>query len=126
MLESRKTILEVEERNRLNRINKLNYRELKYEMNSFSWKLVKLPNGSTKAVIIEENDKDKNWGYDEADIMKKLQQNVINIRQAIINELKVKNGFPLKVWKWCTYTREQYAEHYFVYPRLDIIENGTK
>jgi hypothetical protein len=60
MLESRKVMLEVEERNELNKINRLNYRELKYEMDPFSWKLMKLPKGGIKAVIIEENDEDKN------------------------------------------------------------------
>jgi transcriptional regulator of met regulon len=61
MLEGRKVMLEVEERNRMNKINRLNYRELKYEMDPFSWKLIKLPKCGTKAVIIEENDEDKNW-----------------------------------------------------------------
>jgi hypothetical protein len=42
--------------------------------------------------------------------MKKPPQNVINVKQAVIDELKIKNGFPLKVWDWCMYTKEQYAE----------------
>jgi hypothetical protein len=33
---------------------------------------------------------------DEKDIMKKPPQNIINERQAIIDELKIKNGFQLK------------------------------
>jgi hypothetical protein len=42
--------------------------ELLYEMNQFEWKLVKIMNGKTKALIVREKDGLKNWNRDTPDL----------------------------------------------------------
>jgi hypothetical protein len=51
-----------------------------------------------KAVIVKENDKYKDWGIDEVG-NEKVPQQVIEIRQAVINELGIKDSFLRKVWE---------------------------
>jgi hypothetical protein len=54
-LESRKILFDAEKRNELNVIDRKASRELNFKKNPFEWKLIKLPNGKMKSVIVEEN-----------------------------------------------------------------------
>jgi hypothetical protein len=49
-----------------------------------------------KSVIVRENDKYKDWGINE-DMNEANSQYVINIKQAIIDEHEIKDGFPKKL-----------------------------
>jgi hypothetical protein len=71
-------------------------------------KLVQLPNGKTKAIIMNECIDYKNWGIDEN--YKELPQQIIDIRQTILDSFEIVNGFPKKVWELCTFTKEQFIE----------------
>jgi hypothetical protein len=62
MVENKKTILSVQEKENLKALDRKCYRELKYEMNPFISTLNKLPNGKTKAVIVGESIEYKDWG----------------------------------------------------------------
>jgi hypothetical protein len=53
MLENRKIILSVQEKENLKALDRKYYRESRYEMNPFIWTLVKLSDGKIKAVIVE-------------------------------------------------------------------------
>jgi hypothetical protein len=104
MMKNRKIIMEATERENMKAIDRKVYRKLKYEMVPFEWKLVKHPNGKTKALIVEECLKYKDWGVDEDN--KELSEQLIKIRQTIIDSFEVMNGFPKKVWELCRYTKE--------------------
>jgi hypothetical protein len=51
--------LSIEEREKLNAIERKASRELNFEINSYTWKRIKLSNGKMKAVIVAIDDKYK-------------------------------------------------------------------
>jgi hypothetical protein len=65
MMENKKMMLDAEERENLKAFNKKVSRKLKNEMNSSEWKLVKLLNGKTKVVMMNECNELKNWDIDD-------------------------------------------------------------
>jgi hypothetical protein len=108
MMVNRKIMMKATEREDMNAIDRKCYRELKYEMDPYEWKLVKLPNKKTKAMIVQECTKYKDWGIDED--YQELPKQIIDIRQTIIDSFEVINGFSKKMWDLCTFTKEQYIE----------------
>jgi hypothetical protein len=69
--------------------------------------LLKLPNGKTKSVIIEENDKFKELGLDDSwKIPTKNDQDIIAIRQTIVDSLEIFEGFPKKMWDHYKFIKE--------------------
>jgi hypothetical protein len=63
MLESKKIIYSVHQREEKRAVDRKCYRELKYKMDPYEWALVKLSNGKTKAIIVEERKEYKNWEW---------------------------------------------------------------
>jgi hypothetical protein len=39
-----------------------------------------------------------------------IPQQLINLRQAVVDSLEIKNGFPKKMSELCTFMKEQYLE----------------
>jgi hypothetical protein len=107
MLENRKIMLSVEDRENMNAIDRKCYRELQYEMDPYEWTLVKLPDSRTKAVIVNKCNEYKHWRIDDKGI---IPEQVIIKKLAIIDSFEIMNGFPKKVWKYCTFTKEQYIK----------------
>jgi hypothetical protein len=101
MLENRKYILSTEERRKLNALDREISRELNYEMNPYTWKLIKLPNGKMKTVIVEEDDKYKDLGLDD-------DVNIIKIGQIIIDSLEIHEVFPKRMLNYCIFTKNDY------------------
>jgi hypothetical protein len=60
-------------------------------------------------VIVKENGKYKDWSINDI-IDVNISQQVIDIRQTIINILNIKDGFQSKYVEHCTYTKEEYFE----------------
>jgi hypothetical protein len=59
-----------------------------------------------KSVIVRENGAYKDWDLDEDyEIPKEADENLIAIRQLIIDSLEIKDGFPKAVRKHCTFTK---------------------
>jgi hypothetical protein len=54
-----------------------------------------------KAVVVKEIDEQ---------VHEKVPQQVIEVSEAIIDELEIKDGFPKKVWEHRTYSKEEYFE----------------
>lgn len=82
------------EREEINAINRKGYRELKYEMDPYEWRLAKLPNGKTRTVIVDECEKYQDWEINNVIPGTKVPQQIINLKQTIIDSFEVKNGFP--------------------------------
>jgi hypothetical protein len=87
MLENKNIIIFAQERENLKALDRKCYRELKYEMDPFEWTLVKLPNGKTKAIVVEESAEHKDWGIDEKGL--EVPKQVIVKRQAIIDSFEI-------------------------------------
>jgi hypothetical protein len=97
-----------EERNQLNAIDREVKREINFETNLFIWKLLKLSNDKTKIIIIEENDKFKEWRLDDSyKIPTEDHQDFIAVRQTIVNWLEIFEDFPKKIWDHCRFTKVQ-------------------
>jgi hypothetical protein len=47
-------------------------------------------------------------GVDVINWNRKYPQQIIDLRQAIMDSLEIKNGFPKKRWDLCTFRKEQY------------------
>jgi hypothetical protein len=55
-----------------------------------------------KSVIIGENDIYKDWGLDDDyKLPTKEDENIIAIRQMIIDSLEIGDGIPKIIWEYC-------------------------
>jgi hypothetical protein len=74
MLENNNKLIDAKEKYKLKRLEYLGNKELYFEMDPFTWELVRCRDGTTKIKIIEEDDEHKEWGkeevIDEEDIFK--------------------------------------------------------
>jgi hypothetical protein len=75
-------------------------------MDPYEWTLVKLPSGKSKAIIIEESTKYKDWRANETNLV--ITKQVMAKRQAIVDSFEIYNGYPKVLREYGIYTNEQY------------------
>jgi hypothetical protein len=81
MMDNNKKLVDTRENYRLQKVNYLSDKELCYEMDPFTWELVKCKDGSTKVKIVGEDDKFKKW--DDEKVL--TEGDIICIRNPEIN-----------------------------------------
>jgi hypothetical protein len=65
MMENNNKLKEAKEKYKLKRLEYLSKKELCFEMDPFTWELIRCRDGTTTIKIIEEADEHKNWGKEE-------------------------------------------------------------
>jgi hypothetical protein len=92
----------------LNAIGRKFERELRFEKDPYERKLMKLPNGKKRSVIVRENDVYKDWELeDDYELPFEKNENIIAIRQSIIDSLEIRNGCFKVILDYCTYSKEK-------------------
>jgi hypothetical protein len=83
-------------------------------MDPYEWKLVKVKNGKTKAIIVSEKEDLQDWngGATDHDWERRLQQRGIVIEPSIMSKKEIKKkkleidkDFPKEVWKYYKFTK---------------------
>jgi hypothetical protein len=101
-------IISSAEKNEKDAIDRKCHRELKYEMKPYEWTLVKPPNEKTKAIIVKGCEEESIWSTEEQKF--KAPKKIIAKKQAIIDSLEIRDGFPKVMWEHVVYTKEEYIK----------------